>query len=158
MHRARNKKFFTDEKIVVQRKSIDYPIFTYFEFESYFSAMFYLIKSERIDLKYLTSILNSKLIAFWLRYKGKMQGDNFQVDKVPLLNIPILLTDKEVIFIDLVDKIMTFKGKGDDSTIYETQIDNMVYKLYNLKYKEILIIEPEFSDRMSKDEYEILKF
>ena len=87
-----------------------------------------------------------------------MQGDNFQVDKVPLLNIPILLTDKEVIFIDLVDKIMTFKGKGDDSTIYETQIDNMVYKLYNLKYKEILIIEPEFSDRMSKDEYEILKF
>ena len=158
LHRARNKKFFTDEKIVVQRKSIDYPIFTYFEFESYFSAMFYLIKSERIDLKYLTSILNSKLIAFWLRYKGKMQGDNFQVDKVPLLNIPILLTDKEVIFIDLVDKIMTFKGKGDDSTIYETQIDNMVYKLYNLKYKEILIIEPEFSDRMSKDEYEILKF
>ena len=46
-------------------------------------------------MKYLTGILNSKLIAFWLRNKGKMQGSNYQIDKEPLLNIPICNTDNE---------------------------------------------------------------
>ena len=36
-------------------------------------------KSDRINLKYLTALLNSKLVTFWLKYKGKIQGDNYQV-------------------------------------------------------------------------------
>ncbi|MDA8669442.1 BREX-1 system adenine-specific DNA-methyltransferase PglX [Flavobacteriales bacterium] len=155
LHRARNKKFFRDEKIVVQRKSIDSPIFTYFEYEGYFSAMFYLIKSERINLKYLTSILNSKLITFWLRYKGKMQGNNFQVDKAPLINIPILHSPDNTIFIDLVDQIMSLKEKSQDTSTLEAQIDNLVYKLYNLTYNDVLVVDPEFSSRMTKEDYDL---
>ena len=40
-------------------------------------------------------MLNSKLIAFWLKYKGKMQGDNYQIDKEPLLALPIILPSEE---------------------------------------------------------------
>lgn len=77
LHRARKEYFFIGEKIISVRKCVDKPIFSYVDFDSYVSATFYVIKPDDIDLKYLTGILNSKLIAFWLRNKGKMQGSNY---------------------------------------------------------------------------------
>ena len=84
-----------------------------------------IIKSNRISLKYLTSLLNSKLIAFWLKYKGKMQGDIFQVDKEPLLNLPILKIDEESQkpFISLVDEILEAKQKIKD---YKPLLDKAI--------------------------------
>ena len=37
------------------------------------------------------------------------------------------------------------------------KIDTLVYKLYALTYDEVLVVEPEFSERMSLEEYEGLK-
>jgi len=54
LHRAREERFFKGEKIIVQRKCPQKPIFTYSDFDSYVSATFYLIKTERFDMKYLT--------------------------------------------------------------------------------------------------------
>jgi len=54
LHRAREERFFKGEKIIVQRKCPEKPIFTYSDFECYVSATFYLIKTERFDMKYLT--------------------------------------------------------------------------------------------------------
>ena len=89
------------------------PLFSYADFDTYVNQAFYVIKSERINLKYLTALLNSKLVSFWLKYKGKMQGDIFQVDKEPLLNLPILKIDEESQkpFIKLVDEILEAKQK-----------------------------------------------
>ncbi len=143
LHRARKEKFFIGEKIAVQRKCPSEPIFTYVDFDSYLSATFYVIKTSRFNLKYLTALLNSKLVAFWLRYKGKMQGNNYQIDKEPLVNIPIPKISKpaQQPFIALVDKILTAKQQGQDTSTLETQIDQMVYKLYDLTDDEIKIIE-----------------
>lgn len=44
--------------------------------------------------------------------------------------------------------------KADPGTI-EKQIDKMVYKLYELTYEEVLVIEPDFE--MSKESYEFYK-
>lgn len=91
LHRARDEKFFTGSpRIVALRKCVGEPKFSYVDFDCYVSATFYVIKTQRINVKYLTTILNSKLIAFWLKHKGKMQGNNYQIDKEPLLNIPIV--------------------------------------------------------------------
>jgi len=79
LHRARDEKFFRGEKIVSLRKTAE-PCFTYTDFDCYVSQSYNVIKTERFNLKFLTAILNSNVIKFWLRYKGKMQGDNFQVD------------------------------------------------------------------------------
>ena len=78
-----------------------------------------------MNLKYLTSLLNSKLIAFWLKYKGKMQGGIFQVDKEPLLNLPILKIDKDSQkpFINLVDEILEAKQKIKD---YKPLLDEAI--------------------------------
>ena len=144
LHRSRNEKFFRSEKIIAVRKCIE-PTFTYTDFDCYVSATFYVIKSERINLKYLTALLNSKLIAFWLKYKGKMQGNNYQIDKEPLLAIPIHKpSDKnKQPFITLITQILAAKQKDPnaDTSALEGQIDQMVYNLYGLTEDEIKIVE-----------------
>jgi len=50
---------------------------------------FIIIKTDKINLKYLTALLNSKLMYFWLYFKGKKQGEQLQIDKAPLLEIPV---------------------------------------------------------------------
>ena len=108
LHRAREERFFKGEKIVAVRKCAE-PSFTYTDFDCYVSATFYVIKTERLDLKYLTALLNSKLIAFWLKNKGKMQGTNYQIDKEPLLAIPLHKPKREEQqpIITLIEKIIS---------------------------------------------------
>ena len=143
LHRAREQYFFEGEKIMVTRKCPKEPIFTYTDFDCFVSQTFFVIQSNRIDLKYLAGLLNSKLVAFWLRKKGKMQGNAYQLDKEPLLEIPIYKPeDQEANEIaKLVDKIISLKQQGKDSGEQENEIDQLVYKLYNLTPEEIKIIE-----------------
>jgi adenine-specific DNA-methyltransferase len=70
-----------------------------------------------------------------------MQGDNYQIDKEPILNIPIKTLEKTKPFEILVDEILQAKNNGKDTTALETKIDDLVYKLYNLTADEIKIIE-----------------
>ena len=151
MHRARDEKFFLGEKIISVRKCA-IPTFSYIDFDSYVSATFYMIKTGRINQKFLICLLNSSLFEFWLRNKGKMQGSNYQIDKEPLVKLPILKpleTDQQP-FVDCVDKILvTTKSvdylqnlnKQTQVKGYEKQIDQMVYKLYELTPEEVEIIE-----------------
>ncbi|WP_301754231.1 type IIG restriction enzyme/methyltransferase [Campylobacter coli] len=149
LHRARDEKFFTGSpRIVALRKCVGEPKFSYVDFDCYVSATFYVIKTQRINVKYLTAILNSKLIAFWLKHKGKMQGNNYQIDKEPLLNIPIVDTNsknKKLAdeLINLVDEILKAKEQDKNANIQELEnkINSLVYKLYNLTEDEIKIIE-----------------
>ncbi|EAI1296227.1 class I SAM-dependent DNA methyltransferase [Campylobacter jejuni] len=149
LHRARDEKFFTGSpRIVALRKCVGEPKFSYVDFDCYVSATFYVIKTQRINVKYLTAILNSKLIAFWLKHKGKMQGNNYQIDKEPLLNIPIVDTNSKNEkladeLINLVDEILKAKeqDKNANTQELENKINSIVYKLYNLTEEEIKIIE-----------------
>ncbi|EKH2681668.1 Eco57I restriction-modification methylase domain-containing protein [Campylobacter coli] len=149
LHRARDEKFFTGSpRIVALRKCVGEPKFSYVDFDCYVSATFYVIKTQRINVKYLTAILNSKLIAFWLKHKGKMQGNNYQIDKEPLLNIPIVTINSKNQkiadeLINLVDEILKAKeqDKNANTQELENKINSLVYKLYNLTEDEIKIIE-----------------
>lgn len=149
LHRARDEKFFTGSpRIVALRKCVGEPKFSYVDFDCYVSATFYVIKTQRINVKYLTAILNSKLIAFWLKHKGKMQGNNYQIDKEPLLNIPIVTINSKNQkiadeLINLVDEILKAKeqNKNANTQELENKINSLVYKLYNLTEDEIKIIE-----------------
>lgn len=138
LHRARDEKFFKGIKIISLRKSVGEPVFIYNEGECYVSQTFFSIKTDRINIKYLTGLFNSKLIAFWLRYMGKMQGSNYQIDKEPLMNIPIKIADKnlENKIIELVEEIIELKKLNKDTQDLENQIDEMVYNLYGLTEDE----------------------
>jgi hypothetical protein len=146
LHRTRDERVFLGEKILSIRKCSQ-PSFTYVDFPCYVARTFLVIKSSRINLKYLLGILNSRLMKFWLHKKGKLQGNLFQVDKVPLLDIPIhcpSLPQQQTI-IALVDRILDAKRKNPeaDTIKLEREIDQLVYKLYGLTEDEIKIVEGE---------------
>ena len=142
LHRARNQRFFENEKVFAVRKSVDHPVFSYCDFPCYVSQTFNIIQTNRVNLKYLTGLLNSKLIEFWLRNKGKMQGANFQLDKEPLQQIPIAVPSKQIQelvshFVDCIISLKTNYGRLNNlvsndyiADAYEKLINGCVYEVY----------------------------
>lgn len=157
LHRARDERFFLDEKIIALRKCPRRPMFTYTDFDCYVSATFYVIKTDRLNQKYLTGLLNSTLIKYWLKHRGKMQGSNFQIDKGPLLGLPLIKPSEKTqtkiaMLVDNAIKLYqdfrntpanTDKWHSTKIKVQKTeqQIDQLVYELYNLTLEEIKIVE-----------------
>jgi adenine-specific DNA-methyltransferase len=52
----------------------------------------------------------------------------------------------------IVDRIISQKSQEKDTTLLEQEIDNLVYRLYELSYDEVKVIDPEFP--LSQKEYE----
>jgi adenine-specific DNA-methyltransferase len=146
LHRSRDEKFFVGEKIMSIRKSA-IPTFTYTDDDCYVSQSFNVIKTARINLKYLVGLLNSKLGCYWLKHKGKMQGSNYQVDKEPLLNVPLIKTENDSEFIEIVNEIIQCKKSNTDTTILEDKLDSLFYKLYQLTEDEIRLIVNDLSNK-----------
>jgi len=156
LHRAREQHFFEGEKIISLRKTIA-PIFTYTDFICYVSQTFFIIQPADIDLKYLTALLNSKITHFWLYFKGKKQGDQLQVDKEPLLNLPLVKledTSLEDQIVKMVDRIIEIYKRLQSSRLYnekehykneinsiENDLNKIFYKIYGLTSDETKIIE-----------------
>ncbi|KZX11109.1 Eco57I restriction-modification methylase domain-containing protein [Methanobrevibacter curvatus] len=140
LHRARKEEIFLGEKIIVARKC-QKPAFTYVDFDAYVSQTFNIIKTDKFDLKVLTAILNSKLIQFWLKYMGKMQGNNYQLDQEPLLKIPLINKLSMDIEKEITLNIDLIIDSKENINSYEDKINNLVYESYDLNHKEIKIIE-----------------
>jgi similar to tr len=74
-------------------------------------------------------------------------------------NLPIPSIKKDILspFITLVTQILKAKEKDSnfDTIDLENQIDILVYKLYDLTYEEVKVIDPNIESIISKEEYEI---
>ena len=146
VHRERDENFFKagNEKIVSQVRC-KYPTFYYTTDAFYGSRALFFIRSERWNMKFLIGVLNSSLIAYWIKNKGKQQGELFKLDKEPLQGIPlpVVSISQQQPIINLVDQIITAKKNNFTANIsdLEQKIDELVYQLYNLTPKEIALIE-----------------
>lgn len=143
IHWPRTETFFQQgEKILVPRKS-PIPLFAYRMEEAYVMMAINIIKTNRVNMKYLTGLLNSKLIEFWLKNKGKMQGSNFQLDKEPLSQIPIAVPSQEIqeLIAKLVDYIILINNVSNKRInkfvsndylvkMFEKIIDGCIYEIY----------------------------
>ena len=147
--------FDVGPKILAVRKCEE-PTFAYTDDEAYVMMAFNVIRSNRIDLHYLTGLLNSRLARFWFRCKGKMQGQHFQIDKEPLLAFPIHAPKKadQKKIAGLVKKIILSKQQLSiamtDAEI--TQLDRYVRRWENEIEKELYYLY-----ELSKDDIELLK-
>jgi len=98
-------------------------------------------------LKYILAIINSKYAMGYLnnfrrhRLKNYFYPDDFR--KYP---IPKISKENQLPFIKLVDKILIDKKAGKDTQKLEDKIDLMVYKLYELTYEEVKIIEENIDE------------
>lgn len=146
LHRSRDERFFKEEMLVSIRKC-GVPTFTYTDFDCYVSQTFNVIRSGRVNMKYLCGLLNSRLVAFWLKRRGKMQGHQFQIDKEPLLAIPLTLGSKaeQAGIVDGVQRTLAAKHRDADAdvTALEREIDKLVYALYGIGSDETTLVEAE---------------
>lgn len=111
--------------------------------------------------KLFNGLLNSNLCQWYIRRKSPNLGEKgLSLTKETVHEIPIsskILSHNhcQETISDLVSKIILFKEQGKDTTALEKQIDNLVYKLYELTYEELKVIDPAFP--LSKEAYERIK-
>lgn len=155
---VRRKLDFSLPKIVSPQRSKN-NIFGYTEKEWFASADVYYItdSSNKQNLKYILALLNSNLYYVWLCHKGKVKGNMLELYQKPLSETPIFQAPKIIQnrIVKIVDKIISKKLINEDTTTLEQEIDNLVYKLYELTYDEVKVIDPAFS--LTKKEYESVK-
>jgi adenine-specific DNA-methyltransferase len=141
---ARSEYIFTQPKIVVPYRSKN-NCFGYNEVEWFCRSDVYILtqRNTSIKLKYLLALLNSNLYYFWFYHKGKRKGEMLELFQTPLSETPIRLISnaEQIEFEKIVDRIILAKKDNQDSTILEDEINQLVYRLYNLTDEEIDLVE-----------------
>ncbi len=156
LHWPREERFFEQGAKILSARKCDEPTFTYTENEAYVMMAFNVIITERANLLFLTGLLNSRLVRFWLKHRGKMQGQNFQVDKEPLLEIPLCVpskTEQEKIakfvqrIIECKQQMPSIKTDAENVQFQrfvgqvESQIQDAIETIYGLNDEERKMLE-----------------
>ncbi len=109
-------------------------------------SLYSILPNENIESKYLLGCLSSKLIQYFYEIEFKADTDVFPKIRIAQVKrIPIKETSKseQLKVIEIVDKIINSKKQNPttDTTHLETQIDQLVYALYDLTAEEIAVVE-----------------
>ena len=116
------------------------------------SSNFLIWKENNIDLYYYIGLLNSKLINFVF----KQFSTNSNVNGYEVENLPIRVFDDSSRISEIVKNILNIKANGvsQDVSCLENEIDLLIYKLYDLSYEDVILIDPETP--FSQEEYDNL--
>lgn len=107
----------------------------------YLNKTSFMIPSNDIAL---LAILNSNLVKFYLdSIVSKVRGGYFSMSKAYVETIPIVYPIDSLPLIEKAEEIIKIKKQNPqaDTTEIESQIDQLVYQLYDLTEEEIKIIE-----------------
>jgi len=147
--------FMQTEKILV-RKTGNFLLAAYDDSQFYTDQSIYNLYSRKnnpLSLKYIIALLNSSLMNFYFNKKMITNPNVFpyikgiHLKKLPIKNInkqyqyPFIEVVNKVLAITKSDEYLTNHNKQTILKEYELQIDQMVYKLYELNNDEIEIIE-----------------
>lgn len=133
VHWPRKEVFFRPGPKILAVRKCSRPTFAYTEKEAYVMMAFNVIRTERVSMKYLAALLNSRLMQFWFLRRGKMQGDFFQMDTAPILRVPIrvpglsVLQEVEALADALAER---YSPEGDE------RMNRMVEEVYGLSQQE----------------------
>ncbi|MBN1185652.1 MAG: Eco57I restriction-modification methylase domain-containing protein [Bacteroidales bacterium] len=107
------------------------------------SGGFFLV-SRGLSIKYILAILNSRLMEFYFGFIGVMTaGGAFTLKKATIEEFPIISIPNVKEFENMVDAIIDAKTRSLDTKRLEKELDIMIYKLYDLDFDEVRIIDPE---------------
>ncbi len=139
---------FEKEKIVYPCIMAKEPCFVYEEKGFYAPAPANIITGDKIEIKYITALLNSKCIYFAMRkfymgggIEGELKTNN--LEKIPIPQITPQNQELARKITDCAKAILEAKGKDPKANTQklEKEIDTLVYQLYNLTDEEIKTIE-----------------
>jgi adenine-specific DNA-methyltransferase len=105
-----------------------------------------MINNDDLSINFVLAILNSLVSKFFIQSRASLKAGGYYsyssnvLNQVPINNISL---PEQQPFIDLVDKIIGSKEQNPsaDTSLLESQIDQLVYQLYELTEEEIAIIE-----------------
>lgn len=100
------------------------------------------------NIKFLTAYLNSKIAIRQLLENSPKTGTGDVITSVQALEpilIPKISETEQQPFVALVERILAGKERGEDTTALEQQIDLLAYRLYELSYEEVQVIDPDFA-------------
>lgn len=147
MQQANFGRILDNEKIVVPYRS-KRNVFGYNDTPWYAASDVYFITAKNgvlFEPYYLLGILNSKLLFVWLFHRARRKGQMIELTTKPISEIPIAIgtPDQKQTIEKLVREIIAAKTANStaDTTALESQIDQLVYQLYNLNPEEIAIVE-----------------
>ena len=158
--RASQGKFYWEISNCSFHKTFDQPKIVYPEFSKELKASFDNSKIVNIknvwsipttDLS-LLAILNSRLIDWYSRYKSSTSGDSWKEKRIlfnkPFMSkLPIPNNRHRNQLSALSREILSnFESKAD-VVLIESEIDKIVYNLYDLTQKEIQIIEQYYVNK-----------
>lgn len=139
---------FEKEKIVYPCIMAKEPCFVYEEKGFYAPAPANIITGDKIEIKYITALLNSKCIYFAMRkfymgggIEGELKTNN--LEKIPIPKITPQNQELARKITDGAKAILEAKEKDPKANTQELEkeIDALVYQLYNLTDEEIKTIE-----------------
>ncbi|STO74352.1 putative type IIS restriction-modification protein [Helicobacter pylori] len=139
---------FEKEKIVYPCIMAKEPCFVYEEKGFYAPAPANIITGDKIEIKYLTALLNSKCIYFAMRkfymgggIEGELKTNN--LEKIPIPKITHKNQELADKITDYAEQILQAKAKDPKANTQrlEKEIDALVYQLYHLTDEEIKTIE-----------------
>ena len=100
---------------------------------------FIIPKHSEDSLRYLLGILNSKLINYL--FSTKFLNLAIKAEYVKQVRIPIVSDKQKERIESLVNHILDGKQNDCDTSVFESEIDSLVYQLYGLTDEEIKIVE-----------------
>lgn len=112
------------------------------------------LKDNSISPYYIVGILNSKLLDFYHKSKSIPQANGFyRYQAIFIKELPIVIANEQVQkkVERLVKNIMS-GGSQTERDILNQNIDIIAYRIYGLKYEDILIVDPE--NTITREEYE----
>ena len=104
--------------------------------------MLWEVLVNKLNYKYALGLFNSKLFYYWLFNMGKRKGKQLQVDQAQIMELPVYVPDEteQNKVAKKVDLLLTKLQEGKDANALIDEIDNTVYKLYELSDSEIEIV------------------
>jgi hypothetical protein len=166
---------FEKEKIVYPNMSIENRF--YFDIKGYYSNdKSFIITSNKINLKYLSGLLNSSTLFFYFRtVTPTLQGDTREYRKVFVEQVPIVIKQSYINEIsNLVSELLmplpkyneqqptisnfiTFDIEYTEAQIKNNRkkfkIDQLVYEVYGLEVDEIEVVEKEMGSLTFEREF-----
>ncbi len=109
----------------------------------------FVISENTHSLKFLLAILNSNLTNWY--FSNSFVDYNIKPKYIEQIPLPKVLTSDSIE--NIVEEILAAKKDDPNANTseLEKQIDHLVYKLYQLTYNEVKIIDPEFA--LTEQEY-----
>lgn len=155
----KNEFFFSGDRALIRETGSELTALFYSE-KLYSNRSLYTIKinDNSYSAEYVTAVLNSKLLQFYYSNMFKSETDIFpkiriaQVNQLPICRCSKSTQSKISILVEslgLVEDLDSIKS-------IESKIDTIIYKLYNLDYLEVIVVDPEFN--LTEKEYEDFAF